>query len=174
MENNWSISASLGVNNVAYSYETPTFGIATTDPTLKDALNKIGDVKLLYLTTRLANISKKWNRFALTAGPELNYLLSKKYISSVSWQWQSAQNDKQYISSVNDSKSDAHKFLIGATLGARYDIGKSFYARLGSQKIFTSLYKKGNTESSFYKSNVHEKSRPIQIELGIGYRFAGF
>jgi len=166
LQNNWGISASLGVNQVAYSYETPAF-VATTDQTLKKALNKIGDVKLLYLTTRLANISKRWNRFAITAGPELSYVLRKKYVTAVSWQ--TTQDDRHYLSVAGDGKGEANKLLIGAALGVQYEAGKNFYVRLGGQKIFSSLYKKEGTAA-----DVHKKSRPIQVELGIGYRIAGF
>lgn len=165
LRNNWGISASLGVNQVAYSYETPAF-VITTDQTLKNALSKIGDVKLTYLTTRLANISKKWNRLTLTGGPELSYLVSKKYVSAVSWQ--TIQNEKQYLSIAGDGKGDVNKLLIGATLGLRYNVGKNFYVRLGGQKIFSSLYKKEGTHEDVYK-----KSRPLQAELGLGFRITG-
>lgn len=167
LKNNWSISASLGVNQVAYSYETPTFGITTTDPTLNNAINKIGDVKMLYLTTRLANISKKWNRFSLTAGPELGYLLSKKYVSMVTWQ--TTQGETRYRSTVRDGKGDASKLLVGASLGLHYDVSSRFYARLGAQKMFSSLYKKDEAHEDVYK-----KSRPLQAELGLGFRITDF
>lgn len=167
LANNWGISVSLGVNQLAYSYETPTFGITTTNQTLNDAFNKMGDVKLTYLTTRLANVSKKWNRINVTAGPELSYVLSKKYINRVSWQ--TMQDDRHYLSLIGDGKGDANKLLIGAALGARYEISKNFYVRLGGQKIFSSLYKKEGTAAE-----VHKKSRPIQAELGLGFRITSF
>ncbi|HMR82893.1 MAG TPA: hypothetical protein PKE30_07165, partial [Niabella sp.] len=163
LQNNWGISASLGVNQVAYSYETPAFEITTTNPALNSALNKMGDVRILYLTTKLANISKKWNRFTITAGPELSYLISKKYINMVSWQ--TVQDEKQYLSVVRDGKGDASKLLVGAALGIHYDISSRFYARLGAQKIFSSLYKKDGAHEDVYK-----KSRPLQAELGLGFR----
>ncbi|GAB3414649.1 hypothetical protein GCM10027516_05390 [Niabella aquatica] len=174
LKNNWGIGASLGVNKIAYSYETPDFGITIADPVLNNELSKMGNVKLLYLTTRLVNISKRWNRFSLIAGPELSYLLSKKYVTTVTWQWQSVQNSKQYISSVSDAKGNASQLLIGAVLGAQYDMGKRFYVRVSSQKIFTSLYKNQEPLNNFYKTNVHEKSRPLQAELGLGFRVTGF
>ena len=162
LSNNWGISASLGINRIAYSYEVPSF-VITDDPTLRSALDKIGDVKLTYLTSRLANVSKKWNRFTLTAGPELSYIIHKNYVTTVSWE--AVKDDKSYLAMAGDGKGDANKLLLGATLGLHYDLSHRFYLRLGAQKIFSSLYKKDEAYEDLYKS-----SRPLQAELGLGFR----
>ncbi|MGE9311739.1 hypothetical protein ACLOAU_08835 [Niabella sp. CJ426] len=177
LQNNWSLSLSLGVNQVYYTYNgfigipeysgAPGAGDQVRLIDLKSIEPDYGDTKMLYLTSRAFNVSKKWSRFTVTAGPQLNYLLSKKYTNTILLDTDPSKEG--YEDGIFEARGDANKLLIGATLSAKYHITHRLYLVAGGQKWFSSLYEKQNTSD-----DVHRKSRPIQAELGIGYNITGF
>ncbi|MFT3902534.1 MAG: hypothetical protein QM727_05145 [Niabella sp.] len=167
LANHWGISASLGLNQINYTYETPLAQKNLFNEPINNAIRDFGDTRLLYLTSRLANVSKKWGRFTLAAGPELNLLLKRNYTKTVVSQV--TKGDKTMKAVFTELRGDATWFLFGANLNMKYDISKGFYITLGGQKIFSSLYEKEGTAA-----DVHKKSRPLQAEIGVGYRIAEF
>lgn len=178
LQNNWSLSLSLGLNQMNYTYDgaivtaeypntAGSGGSMGSSADLKSLYSDYGDTKMLYLTSRAFNVSKKWSRFAVTAGPQLNYLLSKKYTNTILLDTDPSKEG--YEDGIFEARGDANKLLIGATLSAKYHITPRLYIVAGGQKWFSSLYEKQNTSD-----DVHRKSRPIQAELGIGYNITGF
>ncbi|MCH5715467.1 hypothetical protein [Niabella hibiscisoli] len=165
LKNNWSLSLSLGVNQVSYTYDgsiaipeysnTPGEATSWRSLNLKTLDPDYGNTKMLYLTSRAFHIAKKWSKFTVAAGPQFNYLLSKKYTNSILLDTDPSKQG--YEDGVFEARGDARKLLIGATLSAKYNVTHRLYIVAGGQKWFSSLYEKENTSA-----NVHQKAAPYR------------
>lgn len=140
LQNNWSLNLSLGVDQVNYTYDgtiataeysnTPGGGSGIGSAVdLKSLYADYGDTKMLYLTSRALNVSKKWGRFTVTAGPQLNYLLSKKYANIILLDTDPSKEG--YEDGIFETRGDANRLLIGAALSAKYHITPRLYLVAG-------------------------------------------
>lgn len=167
LKNNWTVSVSLGLNQVAFSYDMDPDKSWDNSPMMQQALPVISDLRLLYLHSRLLNVTKQWGRFEAQAGPVLSYLVHKKYTRSVSF-YENGGSVPAVIT-IGDNKGEARKFLAGADLAVRYRILRNLGIDLRAQRYFTPVYQKEQTGEDRYK-----KGRPLQLSLGLNYRLAGF
>lgn len=164
LKNNWTISVSLGLNQVAFTYDTE---YPDNSPMMKQAQSVLSDLRLLYLNSRFLNLTKRWGRFEAQAGPVISYLVHKKYSRSVSFYGE--EESVPVVYTIGDDKGAAWKFLAGADLGIRYRLVRNLNIDLRGQRYFTPVYQKEQTGEDRYK-----KGKPLQVSLGFNYRLAGF
>ncbi len=164
LRNDWAVSVSLGLNQVAFTYDTEQ---PDNSPMMKQALSVLGDLRLLYLNSRCLNVTKRWGRFEAQAGPVISYLIHKKYTRSVSFHGEEESVAVAYA--IGDDKGAARKFLAGADLAVHYRVVRNLNIDLRAQRYFTPIYQKEQTGEDRYK-----KGKPLQLSLGFNYRLAGF
>lgn len=164
LKNNWTVSVSLGFNRVAFTYETEQ---ADNSQMMQQAQQRLGDIRLLYLNSRFLNVTKRWGRFGVQAGPVLSYLVHKKYTQSVSFYGEEASVPVVYA--IGDDKGAARKLLAGADLAVHYQLVHNLNIDLRVQRYFTPVYQKEQTGDDRYK-----KGKPLQLSAGLSYRLAGF
>ena len=165
LNDKWKISFSLGLMQMRYDYDTyiPQ-SFYKNDFCLSDLLDKYGDTRLTYLTSRPVNVSRTFNRFSVQGGAIISYLINKKYTNALILY---NQGTREAVGAFFEEKGDVQKLLFGAHLNARYSIAHNLEIMLGGQYFFNSLYKSGDT----YKS-LHDKSKALQIQLGLSYDLA--
>ncbi len=161
LANHWGLSASLGVTQTVFTYDTK---IGMEAVSMKSVWNGYGDSRFTYLYSKLLNVEKQFNRLSLQAGPVLNYLIAKKYSNTII----RYGSDGKAVSGYFEEKGLPRKLLIGGQLNMRYRVLKPLDVVLGAGYSFSSLYQKENTGMDVYK-----KSKPLQISLGLHYRLAG-
>lgn len=165
LQNQWGLSLSLGLNQIAFEHLIQTSNGSAQ--ILKDAFRSFKDNRFLYLSSRFLNVSKSVSKFKLEAGPVLGYLLSKKMNNR--YGVMETKDGTTTATLVTDARGDANKFMAGANLGAQYEVAPKLAVKLGGQYYFTSVYKKEGTYVDAYK-----KSKPLQVSLGLSYRIAAF
>ena len=162
LRNNWGLSVSLGVLQTAFTYDTK---IGMDMVSMKSVWNGYGDSRFTYLYSRLLNVEKKFNRLGFQAGPVLNLLIAKKYSNTIIRYDDAGEPVAGYF----ETKGDLRKMLMGGRLDMSYRLLRSVELVLGAGYSFNALYKKENTGEDMY-----QKSRPLQVSLGLNYRLAGF
>lgn len=167
--NDWKLSLSLGLQEVSFTYDTrlPANNIINTDTSMKAVIGNYGNTNLLYINSRVANISKTFSRISLQAGPLLSYLVHKKYNNT--YLFYSNEDKTNATAGIFEQKGDATKLLLGAHLNLRYKLFTPLEVMIGSQYFFNSIYKKEGTYEPMYK-----KSKPLQLMIGLSYRVAYF
>ena len=159
----WKLSLALGITELRYDYDTYiTQSFYKNNFYLGDAFAKYGNTRFTYLTSRPLNVSWLYKRFSLQGGPILNYLVGKKYSNAVIIYDASTG---QAAGAFFERKGAPQKFLFGAHLNARYTILRPLEIMLGGQYFFNSLYDKDTFEP------YREKSKALQIQLGLSYKF---
>jgi hypothetical protein len=161
----WKLSLSVGLMQLRYNYDTYiSQSFYKNDFYLGDVNDKYGESKFTYLTSRPLNVTRLFNRFSVQAGPVLSFLLDKKYINTVVIY---DQNTGEAAGAFFEEKGDAQKVLFGAHLNTRYAVVKNLEVMLGAQYFFNSVYKSEGTYEG-----IHDKSKPLQFQLGLSYNFA--
>ncbi|HRN48356.1 MAG TPA: hypothetical protein PK110_05295 [Niabella sp.] len=165
--NHWKLSISLGVNQLAYTYDTklPANNLFEKDTMMKQISNDFGDTKLLYINSRFLNVSKSFGRVSLQLGPVVNYLVHKKYNADFSII--DSVNSVSHV--ISEQRGNPKKLKLGGHLNLRYKILTPLEIMIGTQYFFNSIYESAGTYEGVYK-----KSNPIQLQLGLSYRIAYF
>ncbi len=165
--NKWRLSFSLGGNQITYTYDTkiPANNWTGKDTSVKAMIPSYGDTRLLYLSSRFANLSKSFGKISLQAGPVLHYLLHKKYENSFYFR----DTANMTYSNFKEERGAANHFLIGGNLNLRYTLIRELEVMVGTQYFFSKLYDKEGTAKDQY-----QKSNPLQLQVGLSYRIAYF
>jgi len=156
----WSVSFSLGMMQMSYTYDT----YIAQSFYKNDFYIGNGNIRFTYLTLRPFNVSLAYNRFSIQGGAIISYLTGKKDNNAMII-YNFNTNPFQPVGGFFEQKGDAQKMLFGAHINSRFAVSKKVEIMLGSQYFFNSLYKKENT----YKP-LHDKSKALQFQVGVSYR----
>lgn len=165
--NHWKLSFSLGLNQIAYTYDTklPSNILFAKDTMMKGVSANYGNTSLIYLTSRFLNASKSFGRVSFQVGPIISYLIHKKY--NTGYRFVDSANSVYHT--LVETKGDASKLLLGGHFNLRYKIMTPLEIFIGTQYFFNSMYNKEGTYHDMYK-----KSMPLQLQVGLSYRVAYF
>ena len=165
---NWSLSVSAGINKTNYSYDIAFPTSSRIDTTsMKDIDNDFGNTKLLYVSSRLLNVTKSFSNLSLTAGPVLNFLVSDNDRGKIYYH----DNGDNTVSYIASPLYKPNKFLFGGNLALGYKLAKPLELKAGTQYFFNSVYKKGENKNIEGKD---VKVNPFQINLGLSYSLMKF